>query len=112
MRDAYAKASEKYLQTTKTGKGTDEVLARVNRQFLAMTGYTEKEIEALGDLSQRSEEEMQQLVKQRQMSDLGLNGNSKQKIVSMNDVRHWVLQGWEYVNELPNKEAVIRLPTK
>ncbi len=32
-------------------------------------------------------------------------------IVSMNDVRDWVLQGWEYVDELPNGEAIIRLPS-
>jgi integrase len=112
MREAYSKASEKYLETSKGTKGADEVLARMNRQFLALTGYSEKEIEALGDLSQKSEEEIQQLVKQRQMTALGLNGNSTQKIVSMSDVKDWVLQGWEYVNELPNNEAVIRLPTK
>ena len=110
MRSAYAKASEKYLETSKKEKGQDEMLARVNRQFLTMIGYSEKEVEALGDLSQKSEEEMQQLIKDRQMADLGLNGHSKQKIVSMKDVREWVLQGWEYVSELPNNEAVIRLP--
>jgi integrase len=112
MRAAYAKASERYLETSKKEKGTDEMLARVNRQFLTMIGYSEKEVEALGDLSQKSEAEMQQLMKQRQMTELGLNGNSKQRVVSMNDVRDWVLQGWEYVNELPNNEAVIRLPSK
>jgi integrase len=112
MREAYARASEKYLETSKKEKGTDEMLARVNRQFLTMIGYSEKEVEALGDLSQKSEEEMQRLIKDRQMADLGLNGNSTQKVVSMNDVKQWVVQGWEYVNELPNGEAVIRLPTK
>jgi hypothetical protein len=28
----------------------------------------------------------------------------------MDDVKDWVLQGWEYVNELPNGEANIKLP--
>jgi ATP phosphoribosyltransferase regulatory subunit HisZ len=109
MREAYGKAAEKYLETSKKGKGTDEVLARMNRQFLALIGYSEKEIEALGDLSAKTEEEMQQLVKQRQMTALGLNGNS-QKVVPMTEVKSYVSQGWEYVTELPNSEAVIRLP--
>jgi VIT1/CCC1 family predicted Fe2+/Mn2+ transporter len=111
MREAYGKAAEKYLETSKKRQSSDEVLARVNRQFLAMTGYSEKEIEALGDLSQKSEEEMQQLVKERQMTALGLNGN-RQKIIPLTEVRSYVAQGWEYVTELPNSEAVIRLPTK
>jgi hypothetical protein len=112
MREAYGKATEKYLETSRKEKGSDEVLARMNRQFLVLIGYSEKEIEALGDLSQKSEEEIQQLMKQKQKAALGLNGNSTQKIVSMSDVKDWVLQGWEYVNELPNNEAVIRLPAK
>ena len=110
MRDSYRKAAEKYLETSKKEKSTDEMLTRMNRQFLTLIGYSEKEIEALGNLSQKSEEEIQQLMKQRQMASLGLNGNGKQKVVSMTDVKDWVLQGWEYVNELPNGEAIIRLP--
>ncbi len=45
------------------------------------------------------------------MQALGLNGNSRQKIVPTNEVRNWILQGWEYVRELPTDEAIIRLPT-
>ncbi len=111
MREAYRKSADKYLETSKKEKSTDEMLARMNRQFLTLIGYNEKEIEALGDLSQKSEEEIQQLVKQRQMTSLGLNGNGKQKIVRMDEIKNWIVQGWEYVNELPNGEAIIRLPS-
>ena len=44
------------------------------------------------------------------MEALGLNGN-KQKIVAMDEVKQYVVQGWEYVTTLPSNEAVIKLPT-
>jgi hypothetical protein len=34
----------------------------------------------------------------------------KPKMAPMNEVKTWVTQGWEYVNSLPNNEAIIRLP--
>ena len=32
------------------------------------------------------------------MQILGLNGNSRQRIVPMNEVRNWITEGWEFVN--------------
>ena len=112
MRSSYEKAAEKYLQTLKkeeTGKG--EVLARMNCQFLVMAGYSAGEIDKLGDLSQKSEDEIQQLMKKRQMAALGLNGSGKQKVVPLTEVRQWITEGWEYVKDLNGSEAIIRLPT-
>ncbi len=83
----------------------------MNRQFVVMAGYSSEELERMGDLSQKPVEEIQELIRRKSMESLGLNGNGKQKIVSMNDVRTWILRGWEYVNELPNGEVIIRLPT-
>jgi hypothetical protein len=110
MREAYKKSAEKYLETSKKETGRDEMLARMNRHFLTMIGYNEKEIETFGDLSEKSEDEIQQLIKQRQMASLGLNGNGKQKVVTMNEVKEYVLQGWEYVKDLNGSEAIIKLP--
>jgi len=110
MRDAYRKSAEKYLETARKETGRDEVLARMNRQFLTLIGYGEKEIEAFGDLSQKSEDEIQQLIKQRQMASLGLNGNGKQKVVPAVEVKQWINEGWEYVKDLNGSEAIIRLP--
>jgi hypothetical protein len=111
MRKSYAKAAEKYLQALrKEEAGKGEALARMNRQFLVMAGYSAKEIEALGDLSQKTEDEIQQLMKKRQMAALGLNGNSTQKVVPFNEVKVWITEGWEYVKDLNGSEAIIRLP--
>ncbi len=88
----------------------DEVIATFNRQFLKIAGYTEEEIKVLGDLSKFSPKQLQELFNKKSMQSLGLNGNSRQKIVPTDEVRNWILQGWEYVRELPTDEAIIRLP--
>jgi site-specific recombinase XerC len=110
MRGSYAKAAEKYLNTARKEKGPDEMLARMNRQFLTLIGYKPEEVDAMGSLSEKTEEEMQQLIKQKQMAALGLNGNGRQKIVPAAEVRQWITQGWEYVKDLNGSEAIIRLP--
>jgi site-specific recombinase XerD len=111
MRDAYSKAAEKYLITTKKEATSQEmILSTFNRQFLSMAGYSEEEISKLGDLSKLSAQEIQDLIKEKSMQSLGLNGNNKQKVVSMSEVKNWILQGWEYVTMLPSNEAIIRLP--
>jgi integrase len=112
MRDAYRKSANKYLETSKKETGKDEVLARMNRHFLTMIGYNEKEIETFGDLSEKSEDEIQQLIKQRQMASLGLNGNSTQKVVPAVEVKQWINEGWEYVKDLNGSESIIRLPER
>lgn len=113
MREAYSKAAEKYLVTTSTQNNTmskDAVLATFNRQFLSMSGYADDEIEELGDLSQLTAEEMQGLIKRKSRESLGLNGNNRQKVIPMLEVRNWIMEGWEYVTSLPSDEAIIRLP--
>jgi len=111
MRDAYAKAAEKYLETTrKEGVTQDQVVATFNKQFLQMAGYSDEEIAQLGDLSALNPQEIQDLIKKKSMQALGLNGNSKQKIVPMIDVKDWIVQGWEFVTTLPTNEAIIKLP--
>ena len=111
MRESYAKASEKYLVTTKkAGMTQNQVIKTFNEQFLRMAGYTEEEIAQLGDLSRLNAQEIQELVKKKSMQALGLNGNSKQKIVPMDEVKNWIIQGWEFVATLPTNEAIIKLP--
>jgi PAS domain-containing protein len=112
MRESYEKAADKYLATTRRKEEVtkETVVQTFNRQFLQMAGYSEDEIDKLGDLSQKSPQDIQDLIKKRSMEALGLNGN-KQRIVAMDEVKNYVVQGWEFVTTLPSNEAVIRLPT-
>jgi PAS domain-containing protein len=110
MRASYAKAAERHLTTRpKEQLSEDMVKATVNKQFLHMTGYTEEEIDKLGDLSQLSEQQMQELLQRKSMRALRLNGNGRQKIVPMEELRKCILEGWEYVTSLPTNEAVVTL---
>jgi integrase len=112
FRNEYRKV-EPYLNIISgTGEGMTkkEIAGLVIQQFLTMAGYSEEEIDQLGDLSKKTPQEIQDLIQKKSMQALGLNGNSKQKIVPMNELKQWVTQGWEYVSSLPTNEAIIKLP--
>jgi len=112
MRESYAKAADKYLVTTRRESASQDLMVAVfNKQFLTMTGFSDKEIEKLGDLSKMSAQEVQELIQKRSMASLGLNGNGRQKVVPLDHVKNWIVEGWEYVSTLPTNEAIIRLPT-
>jgi len=87
----------------------DTMLATFNRQFLINSGYSDAEVDGMGDLSQLTPQRMQELIRAKQMQNLGLNGNH-QKIVGMADVEGWVTQGWDFVTSLPDGKAVVKLP--
>jgi len=111
MRDAYAKAADKYLVTSKRESvSQDLMVATFNRQFLTMAGYGEEEIEKMGDLSQLVPQQIQEMIQKKSMQSLGLNGNGHQKVVPIGDVKNWILEGWEFVQQLPDGEAVVKLP--
>ncbi len=109
MRDNYGKAAEKYLTTArKEGMTRDQVREEFHRQFLMMAGYGEKEINQLGNLSELAPEQIQDLIRKKSMG-VGLNGN-QQKIVPLFELTNYIVNGWEFVTQLPTNEAIIRLP--
>ena len=111
MREAYAKAAEKYLMTTKKeGMTQDKVIKTFNEQFLRMAGYSDEELSQLGNIGELTPQQIQDLIQKKSMQALGLNGPSKQKIVPMDEVKNWIVQGWEFVTTLPTNEAIIKLP--
>ncbi|MGD0477265.1 MAG: site-specific integrase [Nitrososphaerales archaeon] len=108
----YAKAiDELTIMKSKETTSQQTILATFNRQYLVMAGYSEEEVERMGDLSQFTPQQVQELVKQKQMDTLGLNGNH-QKVVAMRDVEGMVTQGWDFVTPLPDDRAIVRLPTQ
>ena len=112
MREGYAKAAEKYLITAKKeGMTEDKVIQTFNEQFLKMAGYSDEEINEIGDLSKLSSEDMQELVKKKSLQSLGLNGAGKQLVIPASRIRQYVMDGWEFICMLPNNEAIIKLPT-
>jgi len=74
-------------------------------------GYSDSEIDEIGDISKLGPTDLQELIKRKSMASLGLNGNH-QKVVPMAEVEEWVEQrGWDFVTSLPGDKAIIRLPS-
>ena len=91
------------------GVNRDAMLALFNRRFLKLSKWTDGEIDALGDLSLIEETRLQELLDQKTMQKMGLNGN-RQKVVPVGEVKRYIEEGWEYLSTLPSGEAVVRLP--
>ena len=110
MRSSYGKAAEKYLLTSRREPiSREEILKTMNSQFLRMSGYSDSEISKIGDLADMAPVQLQDLVRRKMLESIGI-GNNKQLVVPFAELRNYVIQGFEFVAQLPNNEAIIRLP--
>ncbi len=116
MRSAYQRAS-KYFNTGEESI-PEEDLARKLREFAIMMletqmglKMTDKQKENLYSLPvEKFQEELKKLSIKNKMNVIN-NGN-RQKVVSLDEVEHFIEKGWEYVNVLPGNKAIIKLPEK
>jgi len=113
MRLSYEKAANRHLQTyagDEISGGKRDLVSAFNIQILKTFGIPEEEIEAIADPSSLTPEEVQSMIRRKSMELLGLKDN-KQKIVTINELESYIVQGWEYVKDLPtNNKVIIRLP--
>ncbi len=99
------------IQSSKNEPASQElILATFNKQFLQLSGYTEDVIAKFGDLSKLAPQQIQELIREKSRESLGLNGNGHQKIVPMSEIKTWISEGWEYVKNLTDGDAIISLP--
>ncbi|MDG7006673.1 MAG: site-specific integrase [Nitrososphaerota archaeon] len=112
MRQAYARAAEKHLETVvqpTIDKG--EVVSTARVEALKMFGYSDEEVKALGNVSELDMDRLQELIQQKSKRMLGLNGGT-QKVVPVAELETWIEQGWDYKRDLPNGRAVVGLRTE
>jgi len=69
--------------------------------------FTDEEI-SKENLLELEPEELQQKV--REKSKLNMNNGHPQKIIPINELRKYIEEGWEYIGDLGDKEAIVRLP--
>jgi hypothetical protein len=113
MRKAFEKASTKYLATSMNRDAElteDKITAQWHRQLLELAGLPLEEIDKLGDLGKFTSAEIGDLLSDKTKKSLGLNGATTQKVVPLNEVEKYIVEGWEYVRDLPPNKAIIRLP--
>jgi integrase len=109
MRSAYSKCCE-YLETQKKGPTQDEMDEKVKRYLLSFNGFTDQQIDELGPLSKYSLQELREISDKKRF---GTNGKGGQKVIPAEQVKEYIVQGWEYVpNDFLEKrnEAIVRLP--
>jgi hypothetical protein len=87
-----------------------EVISTARIEALKMFGYTNQELQELGDITQIATEKLQQLIHQKSMQMLGLKQGT-QKVVPLSELEHWIEQGWDYRRDLPNEKVVTGLRT-
>ena len=108
MREAYRRSQE-YLQTTKVESASEErIRDAFRRQLLLIAGFRQDEVDKM-DLSSIDDEEFQKMVRNRLLGTVANNG-ARQKIIRLDDLEGYIAQGWEFVAQLPNERAIVKLP--
>ena len=109
MRETYKKCSS-YLETGRkalTEEEKEQLNKDVKKWYLSALGFTDEEI-VKDNLLELEPEELQQKV--REKLKLNINNGHPQKIIPINELRKYIEEGWEYIRDLGDKEAIVRLP--
>lgn len=112
MREAYRKSAG-LLETSKPATASeDELKEAFRRQILAVAGLEPQEIDKM-DLRAMTDLQLQQVVAKRLGGGNGGSGSTptnghRQIVVGMDEVKAHVEQGWEYVTQLPDGNAILR----
>jgi len=110
LRNAYQRLDEAHLTTLGRKTDTQEKLRSSMREtMLEMLGFTEEERQKIG-LGKLTDDQFRDLLRQKAATLFGLNGKSRQKIIRMSQVGEAITEGWEFVTQLPNDQAVVRSP--
>ncbi|MEM4090107.1 MAG: site-specific integrase, partial [Thermoplasmatales archaeon] len=108
MRESYAK-SLVFLETEKRGMSEEEKdkwKTDLKREYLRLF-FDDKEIDD-NKLLDLSTEDLQKKVKEK--IGMSLNNGHSQKVISMKEVKQYIEQGWEFVQSINSKEAIVRIP--
>ncbi|MEM3490207.1 MAG: site-specific integrase, partial [Nitrososphaerota archaeon] len=108
MRESYAK-SLVFLETEKRGMSEEEKdkwKTDLKREYLRLF-FDDKEIDD-NKLLDLSTEDLQKKVKEK--IGMSLNNGHSQKVISMREIKQYIEQGWEFVQSINSKEAIVRIP--
>ncbi|MEM3860035.1 MAG: hypothetical protein QW478_11650, partial [Candidatus Micrarchaeaceae archaeon] len=72
-----------------------------------LAGYSNDEIDK-EKMLELSNEDLAKKIDEKKAKSLN-NGHS-QKVVSMKEIRQYIEQGWEFVQSINSREAIVRIP--
>ncbi len=107
------RAALTFLETTKSADREEELKTMFRKQILLVAGLTEEEVDKM-DVEGMSDGDVQRIVREKLVGESIGNGNrgmngSRQKVVPLTAVEAYLEQGWEWVTQLPEERAVVRL---
>ena len=112
MRETYLKCAP-YLETGRrplSEEEKDQLNRDVKKWYLTAMGFTDEEIKK-DNLLDLQPEDLQKKV--RDKLNMATNNGHSQKVIPMRDVKHYIEDlGWEFVKDIENKEAIVRLPER
>ena len=106
MRASYQKCL-KYLETRVSEVSEDNAKQYLQQQLLLTAGYKQEEIDKM-DLSVITNEEFQQILRDKLLGRMADNG-AKQKVIPTGEIEQYLTQGYEFQAVLPDGRAVMKL---
>jgi hypothetical protein len=109
MRESYRK-SQRFLQSlAQVRSGRDDVGTQVKKQMLLTVGYKQEEVEKMG-VSEMTDDGIQNLIREKLFAVM-MNNGQRQRVAMADEVEKAIAEGWEWMDNLPNGKAVLRLPS-
>ena len=108
LRSSYEK-SLRYLETEKREISEEEKekwKVEFKREYLKLF-FDDKEIDD-NRLLELPTEEMQKKIKEKM--GMSMNNGHSQKVIPLKEVREYIEKGWEFVQGISSKEAIVRIP--
>ncbi|MEM3941042.1 MAG: hypothetical protein QW538_04620 [Thermoplasmatales archaeon] len=109
MRESYSK-SLKFLETERRGIKGEEMNEKINdfkRMMLILARYSNEEIDKEKMLELSNEDLVKRIDEKKAKS---LNNAHTQKVVSLKEIRQYIEHGWEFVQSINSREAIVRIP--
>jgi len=106
MRESY-KRSQVFIQTIHT-QDEDKETADFRRHILKVSGVSKEELDQL-DVEGMDDNDVMEYLKKRLLKTIQENGN-RQKVIHLDMVEDFIQNGWEYVANLPDDRAIMKLP--
>ena len=108
MRDAY-RQSQPYLETMKQLETKEDIIMSIKKELLLAEGVNDDTVSSL-DLSKSIKELREEIQEKQSDNSQSQVTQYQQKVVPLNGIEKYIVEGYEYVTTLPGERGIVRLP--